>query len=274
MWRSKIRDPKSKIREEERTAAGVAFGFPIFGFVSGFEFRISDLHHSMNGTPILTILTLLPLVGAVIVIGLGSDQRKLARGLSLAFSLLALVIAVILWAHFDSKSGALQFEEAHDWIPSLGVKYHLGADGLSLVLVLLTAIVVPMSMLASWRVEERTQIYFALVLFLQAGLFGTFTAQNFFHWFLFWELSLIPAFFLIRLWGGAGRRAAATQFFVYTMVGSVAMLLAFLAIFLCTADGPGAALDPAGRLDFATVAELGRNGKLGWPFLSAKNLSL
>ena len=236
----------------------------------------------MNGTPILTILTLLPLVGAVIVIGLGSDQRKLARGLSLAFSLLALVVAVILWAHFDSKSGALQFEEAHDWIPSLGVKYHLGADGLSLVLVLLTAIVVPMSMLASWRVEERTQIYFALVLFLQAGLFGTFTALNFFHWFLFWELSLIPAFFLIRLWGGPGRRAAATQFFVYTMVGSVAMLLAFLAIFLCTADGPGAAVDPAGRLDFSTLAELGRNGrlenlfnvKLGWPFLSAKNLSL
>ena len=77
-------------------------------------------------------------------------------------------------------------------------------------------------------------LYFSLVLFLQAGLFGTFTALNFFHWFLFWELSLMPAFFLVRLWGGPQRAAAATQFFVYTMVGSVALLLAFLAIFLAT----------------------------------------
>jgi NADH-quinone oxidoreductase subunit M len=235
----------------------------------------------MNGIPILTLLTLLPVVGGVIVIGLAADQRKLARGLSFGFSLIALAIAVVLWTSFDTKSGMLQFEEARDWIPSLGVKYHLGVDGLSLVLVLLTAIVVPMSMLASWRVEQRTQIYFALVLFLQGGLFGTFTAHNFFHWFLFWELSLIPAFFLIRLWGGPGRTGAATQFFVYTMVGSVAMLLAFLAIFLATADGPGANVDPAGRLDFATLAELGRNGrlvevfnvKLGWYFLSKSQLA-
>ena len=109
-------------------------------------------------------------------------------------------------------------------------------------------------MLASWRFEERVPIYFALVLFLQAGLFGTFTALNFFHWFLFWELSLIPAFFLVRLWGGPQRSAAATQFFVYTMVGSIALLLAFLAIFLAT-----------GRFDFTELAELGRNGTLPPP---------
>src|SRR5437588_3994289 len=103
-------------------------------------------------------------------------------------------------------------------------------------LVLLSAIVVPMAMLASWRIQERVPLYFALVLFLQAGLFGTFTALNFFHWFIFWEMSLIPAFFLIKLWGGPMRSAAATQFFVYTMVGSVAMVLVFLAMFLSVGD--------------------------------------
>ena len=109
------------------------------------------------------------------------------------------------------------------------------------------------------------------ILFLQSGLFGTFTALNFFHWFIFWELSLIPAFFLVRLWGGLGRVAAANQFFLYTMAGSVAMLLAFLAIYLAT-----------GKFDFPALAELGRSGalasalsaKLGWFNLSADQLAL
>ena len=94
-------------------------------------------------------------------------------------------------------------------------------------------------------------MYFALVLFLEAGLFGTFTALNFVHWFIFWELSLIPAFFLVRIWGGRGRAKAATQFFLYTMVGSVALLLAFLAIFLAT-----------GQFDFMQLAQLGQSGQL------------
>ncbi len=120
--------------------------------------------------------------------------------------------------------------------PSLGVEYFVGVDGLGLLMVLLTAIVTPMAMLASWRIEDKAPVYYSLMLFLQAGLFGTFTALNFFHWFIFWELSLIPAFFLIKLWGGPQRSAAATQFFIYTMVGSVAMLLSFLAIYLATGN--------------------------------------
>jgi len=128
-------------------------------------------------------------------------------------------------------------------------------DGLGLLMVMLTALITPMAMLASWRVEKSPSLFFALVLFLQAGLFGTFTALNFFHWFLFWELSLIPAFFLVRLWGGAQRAPAATQFFIYTMVGSVAMLLAFLAIFIATKTS-----STPGVFDFPKLAELGRSG--------------
>ncbi len=138
-------------------------------------------------------------------------------------------------------------------------------------MLLLSAVVVPMAVLASWKVGERVPLYFALVLFLQAGLFGTFTALNFFHWFIFWELSLIPAFFLIKLWGGPTATPAATQFFLYTMAGSVALLLSFLAIFLCT-----------GKFDFTELADLGRNGTLtsalsdvlGWRQLNSKPLAL
>jgi len=215
----------------------------------------------VTGLPILSIITLLPLIGGLIVVGLGEQQKDLARKLALGFSFASLALAVGLWKQFDTSSGELQFVERHEWIPSLGVQYFVGVDGLGLLMVLLTAIVVPMSLLVSGRITERVSLYHALVLFLQAGLFGTFTALNFFHWFIFWELSLIPAFFLVRLWGGPQRAHAATQFFIYTMVGSVAMLLAFLAIFLAT-----------GKMDFIELAELGRNGsltnalsdKLGW----------
>ena len=225
----------------------------------------------MNELPILTIITLLPLVTGIIVAGLG-DQKKLARGLALCSSFVSLALVLVVWKNFKLTSGEMQFVEGpHEWIRTLGVNYFLGVDGLGLLMLLLTVVVTPMAMLASWRVEKSPSLFFSLVLFLQAGLFGTFTALNFFHWFIFWELSLIPAFFLVRLWGASQRAPAATQFFIYTMVGSVAMLLAFLAIFLST-----------GKFDFSALAELGRNGtlasalsvKLGWFNLTTNQLAL
>lgn len=221
--------------------------------------------------PLLTTLTFIPFVGGLLVLSLGEARKALARTAATAISFLALALAVSLWAHFDSGSAQFQFVEKHTWIPGLGVEYHLGVDGLGLLMVLLTAIIVPMSLLASRRIQERASLYFGLVLLLEAGLFGTFTALNFFHWFIFWELSLVPAFFLIKLWGGPGRSWAATQFFIYTMVGSIALLLAFLAIALSTHT-----------FDFTHLAELGRNGsltaalsdQLGWRDLTTKRLAL
>jgi NADH-quinone oxidoreductase subunit M len=224
----------------------------------------------MSNFPIITVLTFLPLIGGLIVIGLGGEKKRTARFLSLGFALAALALALLLWGSFKPSSGALQFETKHGWIPTLAVEYHVGLDGLGLLMVLLSALIVPMAMLASWRIDERVQVYYALILFLQAGLFGTFTALNFFHWFLYWELSLIPAFFLVKLWGGPLRGLAATQFFIYTMVGSIALLLAFLAIYLST-----------GKFDFIELAEMGRNGtlasalsvKLGWFHLTTSQLA-
>jgi NADH-quinone oxidoreductase subunit M len=215
----------------------------------------------MSAFPWLTALTLIPLISGIVLLGLAAGQKRLARGLALASGLLTLGVVLFLWRQFPAASGELQFQERHAWIPTLGVQYHVGADGLSLLMLLLTAIVVPMSLLASWRIEQQVPIYFGLIVLLQAGLIGTFTALNFFHWFIFWELSLIPAFFLIKFWGGPLRSFAATQFFIYTMVGSVALLLAFLALNLSTAT-----------FDFTELADKGRAGllspalatKLGW----------
>ena len=225
----------------------------------------------MSGFPWITVLTLTPLVGGFVVIAVGARRSRLARCLALAFSFVSLALAALIWKHFDPASAELQFAKRHDWISKLGIEYFVGVDGLSLLMVLLTAIIVPMAMLTSSNAVERPPLYHALILFLQCGLFGTFTALNFFHWFIFWELSLIPAFFLIKLWGGPQRSAAATQFFIYTMVGSVTLLLSFLAIY-----------QAVGTFDFIRLGELGRSGelasafsaKLGWYDLTQKRLAL
>jgi NADH-quinone oxidoreductase subunit M len=183
----------------------------------------------MSGVPLLTVLTALPLVGAAVALVAG----KRARGVALVTTLAALAVALLVWTAIPAN-GSLGLVEHHLWAPSLGIEYSLGVDGLGALMLVLSALVTLMSVDAAHRVHHQPGLYFSLVLVLEAGLFGSFTAQNFFHWFLFWEVSLIPAFFLIKLWGGARRGPAATQFFVYTMAGSVALLVAFLAIFVST----------------------------------------
>jgi len=231
----------------------------------------TGMTHDMNSFPWLTILTFVPLVGALAVLALGGRNKAVVRWTALAFSAVSLLITLVLWHSFNSAADGFQFQELHAWIPSLNVSYRVGIDGLGLLVLLLTSIVVPIGMLASWQIEERVPLYFALVLMLQTCLVGTFTALNFFHWFIFWELALIPAFFLVRLWGGSGSAKAAMQFLVYTMVGSVAMLLSFLAIFLTTKT-----------FDFTELATMGQNGtlmpavvaKLGWHLMSPEHVAL
>jgi NADH-quinone oxidoreductase subunit M len=201
---------------------------------------------NVTGFPILTLITVLPLIGAAVALFAG----KHARGVALVTALASLVVALIIWMYLPAN-GSIGLVELHSWAPSVGVEYHLGVDGLGGLMLLLSAIVTLMSIDAAHRVHHMPGLYYGLVLALESGLFGSFTALNFFHWFLFWELSLIPAFFLIKLWGGPKRGPAATQFFVYTMAGSVALLLSFLAIFLAT-----------GSMDFGNLAAMAANGSL------------
>jgi NADH-quinone oxidoreductase subunit M len=222
--------------------------------------------------PYLTSLTLLPVAGALILLLLPRANAALARRTAATLSLITLAYTILLWLRFDHTSPALQFEERHTWIAALHVDYRLAIDGIGLLMLLLTAIVIPIGIAASWRsIQHRTGLYFALVLLLQACMIGTFTALNFFHFFIFWELSLIPAFFLIRLWGGKRAGKAATQFLVYTMVGSVTMLLSFLAIYLTT-----------GTFDFTDLAALAHGNqlipavvaKLGWHTVTPNHAAL
>lgn len=225
----------------------------------------------MDAFPLISLLTALPLVGGFFLLGWNSKDVDRVRKTAIVISMSPLILAGALWMTFDPANGGLQFVERHVWIPTLGIEYFVAVDGLSILMVLLCAIVIPMSVLASWNVRERPSLYFGLILLLQAGLFGTFTALNFFHWFIYWELSLLPAFFLIKFWGGPDRSAAATQFFIYTMVGSITLLLSFMAIALATKS-----------FDFIVLAELARTGelsealgnRLGWQGLTADQISL
>jgi NADH-quinone oxidoreductase subunit M len=203
------------------------------------------------GFPFISLLTLLPFAGALAVLLLGKASRSAAHLVAATFATAAVAYTCMLWRLFQPVVQGMQLQEWHAWEPSIGLQYHVGLDGLSLVMLAVSSIAVLMSIAASWNNSKQGPVYFSLLLFLETGLFGTYTALNFLHWFLYWELSLIPAFFLIRLWGGSGRARAATQFFVYTMVGSITLLLAFLAIFLAS-----------GSFDFIELTQMAQTGQL------------
>src|SRR6202171_3841422 len=191
---------------------------------------------------LISVLILIPLAGAI---ALYIGQPKNARVVALIFNALSAFYALMLWQKFDSAAAGLQFVERHAWIPSIGAEYLVGVDGLSLLLVILTSLIFPFALLA----QQPSRGACALMLVMQAALYGTFTAQNFILWFLFYEMSLIPAFLLIKIYGGENRDFAAVKFFVYTFLGSVAMLLAFLGIYFAK-----------GTFDFAALAGLGKGG--------------
>ncbi len=199
-----------------------------------------------TGFPILTLLTVLPLIGAAIALFSG----KHARFVAIITALVSLAVAILIWVRLPID-GSIGMVEHAAWAPSLGIEYHLGVDGLGALMLVLSAIITLMSIDAAHRAHHQPGLFFCLVLVLESGLFGSFTALNFFHWFMYWELSLIPAFFLIKLWGGQRRGPAATQFFVYTMAGSVALLISFLGVFLST-----------GSMNFIELARLASTGAL------------
>jgi NADH-quinone oxidoreductase subunit M len=198
--------------------------------------------------PLVSALTLLPFVGAIAVLLVGRSAARLTAAI---FATVAVVYTGWLWLHFQPAMTTMQLEEVRALEPAIGLSYHVGLDGLSLLMLAVSSITVLMAVAASWNNPKQGPAYFAFLLFLETGLFGTYTALNFLHWFLYWELSLIPAFFLIRMWGGPGRARAATQFFVYTMVGSITLLLAFLAIFLAS-----------GSFDFLELTQMAQSGQL------------
>jgi NADH-quinone oxidoreductase subunit M len=190
---------------------------------------------------LITALILAPLLGALVV---SIAPQKHGRAVALGSTAVAAMLALLAWRDFETATPGLQLIEQHAWIPAIGAEYLVGIDGLSLLLVLLTSLIVPFALLA----QPASRGFCALMLVAQSALYGTFTAQNFILWFLFYEMSLIPSYLLIRLWGGEKRDRAATKFFVYTFLGSVAMLLSFLAIYFAKGTFEFEALTDAARI--------------------------
>lgn len=184
---------------------------------------------------ILPILTFIPLLGAAIVMFIPKEKPAAIKAVSIAISLIPLAMSIWLWLAYSGSGGQFpsgtQFESLAKWIPALGVNFHMGVDGLSVPLVFLTTLLTTLSLTYSTFIELRPKEYFWMFLVLETGMLGVFTALDFVLFFVFWEVSLVPMYFLIGIWGGPRREYAAIKFFLYTMVASMAMLLAILAMY-------------------------------------------
>ena len=179
----------------------------------------------------LTLLTFLPLVGVLVILFMNSESKNAIRWVALGTSLITFVVSLWVLTQFDSSNPDLQLEAKYPWIQVAGwnIYYYLAVDGLSILLVLLTAFLTPISLLSTWTaVEERVKDFMIFFLLLEVGMMGVFLAQDLFLFYIFWEFTLVPMYFLIGLWGGPRRVYAAVKFFLYTMAGSILMLVAIL----------------------------------------------
>jgi NADH-quinone oxidoreductase subunit M len=189
----------------------------------------------MAGWPLLSLVTFLPLIGAFFVLILRGEDAAVARNarwIALWTSLITFGLSIFLWTGFDPKSAAFQFEERLEWIPAFNISYHAGVDGISLFFVLLSTLLTPLCVLASWEaIEKRVKEYMLAFLALETLMVGMFAALDFITFYVFFEGVLIPMFLIIGVWGGARRVYAAFKFFLFTLAGSVLMLLAILTMF-------------------------------------------
>ena len=181
---------------------------------------------------VLSLVLWIPVAGAVVLLAVPGRQVRTIRAVALATTIADFLVSAWAAAAFDfGRAGTLQLTEQAPWIPSLGVTYHLAADGLSLPLVVLTTLLTLLCVIYSWRVDLRPKEYMILFLLLETGMLGVFLALDFFLFYVFWEVSLIPMYFIIGIWGGPRRVYAAIKFFLYTLVGSLAMLLGILIVY-------------------------------------------
>ncbi|NLG55982.1 MAG: NADH-quinone oxidoreductase subunit M, partial [Rhodococcus sp.] len=221
----------------------------------------------MTDFPWLTIAWLLPVAAAGIVMAIPAGRPQLARMIALAASLATLVIAVVLSIGFDPSGAQYQFVESHAWIPAFGTRYAVGIDGIALTLIVLTAVLVPLLLLAAWNdvldadlSSRRPHAYMALFLLLEAMVIVSFSALDILLFYILFEAMLVPMYFLIGSFGGAGRSAAAMKFLLYNLVGGLVMLAAVIGLYAVTAsaDSPF----ESGTFDFRQIADAVASGSL------------
>ncbi len=212
----------------------------------------------------LTIVTFFPLLGAVVIAFLRRDRTSSVRWVALLCSLLTFLMTVWLYFGFDSHRAGMQFEEFRIWMVLPPVNYHLGVDGLSMLLILLTGLLTPLSVLVSWSsITHRTKEFFLFLLALETGMIGVFAALDLVLFFVFWEVMLIPMYFLIGIWGHERRVYAAVKFILYTMTGSALMLAGILYLYNLTGT-----FDLPRVLDHLTTTSLLSPPAERWLFLA------
>ncbi|HNW58566.1 MAG TPA: NADH-quinone oxidoreductase subunit M [bacterium] len=190
----------------------------------------------LSSVPILSLLTFLPLAGALLLLFVPRQYEQFIRRFTLTLTLVVFLLALPLFGGFDGANPGFQFEELRSWIPSAGIGYHLGIDGISLLMVMLTAFLTPLVILGSWSaVTKRVKEYMMMFLVLETAMLGVFLSLDLILFYIFWEGMLIPMYFIIGVWGGERRLYAAIKFFLFTMFGGVLMLVAILA--LCFLNG-------------------------------------
>ncbi|MBM3541135.1 MAG: NADH-quinone oxidoreductase subunit M [Alphaproteobacteria bacterium] len=186
----------------------------------------------MDGWPILSIVTFLPLVGAAFILLVRGEEATVAqnaRAVALWTSLVTFAVSLVLWIEFDARQAGFQFVERTDWLPEWGIAYHMGVDGISMPFVLLSTLLIPICVLASWdAIEHRVREYMVAFLVMETMMIGAFSALDIVLFYIFFEGTLIPMFLIIGVWGGSRRVYSAFKFFLYTLTGSVLMLLAIM----------------------------------------------
>ncbi len=185
---------------------------------------------------ILTFLTFIPILGAIVILFVPGTQKNLVRWIAVGTTGICLLLAVWLFMDFDRSEAGMQYMVRVDWIPSFNIQYFIGIDGLSVSMVLLTALISFLCVPASWSIDRGVKGYYALFLLLEAGMQGVFVSLDFFLFYVFWEIMLLPMYFLIGIWGGPRKEYAAIKFFLYTLAGSVLLLLAMLAFYFNVTD--------------------------------------
>jgi NADH-quinone oxidoreductase subunit M len=182
----------------------------------------------------LSVIIFLPMVGAAVVAFIPGLSDRLIRWLSALFTFIPLALSIYLFAIFDRSSGAIQFEEKVSWIPAINAHYHLGVDGISLPMVILMALLGFLVVLISWKIDLRVKEYFAWLLLLEASILGVFCSLDLLLFFLFWEIEVIPMYFLISIWGTGRKEYSAIKYVVYTLFGSAFMLAGILSLYFTT----------------------------------------
>jgi NADH-quinone oxidoreductase subunit M len=214
----------------------------------------------------LTILTFLPLLGALVMLLFTRGRPRAYKTTAMVASVLTFAMSVYLFTQFDVSRAGYQFQEDYSWISNLGIRYHVGVDGISLLMVLLTTLLCAVAILGSWNsIKDRGLGFFASLLVLETGMLGVFVSMDLFLFYMFWEVQLVPMYFVIGIWGGARRVYAAMKFFLFTFVGSVLMLVAILAVVWSYGTRPGL----APTFDILTLQNAGFSGPLAiWAFIA------